>query len=255
MPTPTDLRVFADLDALSRGAAEEFIALAGRACGERGRFAVALSGGSTPKKLYEMLSAEPLRGRVEWEKVHFFFTDERHVPPDHPDNNYRMAYRALLSKLPAPPGNANRMATELEDAAEVADHAEASLRDFFHLAPGQIPRFDLMLLGLGADGHTASLFPGSPVLRETGRLVAAVRVEALQANRLTLTLPVINNAAEVLFLVSGTAKARALRDVLEGPPDPERLPAQSVRPSDGRLVYFVDGQAAALLDEAQRDSS
>ena len=248
MPTGTDIRTFADLPSLSRAAAEEFVARAGEAIRSRGMFTVILCGGSTPKTLYALLGEDPeFRGKVAWDKVQFFFSDERHVPPDHPENNYRMAYRTLLSKIPAPPWNAHRMATELPDGNPVAEYCEEILRQFFRLGPGELPRFDLVLLGLGADGHTASLFPGSDALKETRRLAVATWVDVLEARRITLTPPVFNNAAEVMFLVSGAGKAQALRDVLEGPEDPARHPAQAVKPVRGRRLFFVDKDAARLL--------
>jgi 6-phosphogluconolactonase len=242
------VRVFPDLLSLSRAAAAELVGLARQAVQARGLFVVALSGGSTPKTLYSLLAGDPqLSSAVAWEKVHFFFSDERHVPPDHPDNNYRMVSCTLLSKIPAPPGNAHRMASELSDAALVADNCEQALREFFRLRPGEFPRFDLVLLGLGAEGHTASLFPGSEALKETKRLAVATWVEALRAWRITLTLPVLNNASEVLFLVSGAEKAEALRNVLEGSFNPDHWPAQAIQPTPGRRVFFVDQAAAQLL--------
>ena len=244
----SDVRVYPDLLALSRAAAQEFVARAREAVQARGLFTVVLSGGSTPRTLYSLLADDPqLRGEVAWDKVHFFFSDERHVPSDHPDNNYRMVYRALLSKIPAPPSNAHRMATELVDAAAVADYCEQRLLEFFPLGPQAFPRFDLVLLGLGSDGHTASLFPGSAALKETKRLVVAAWVEALQAWRITLTLPVLNNASEVAFLVSGEEKTEALRNVLEGPADPGRWPAQAIQPVGGSRLFFVDQAAAKGL--------
>ena len=248
MSSQSDVRVFPELLSLSRAAAAEFVALAREAVQARGMFTVVLSGGSTPKTLYSLLADDPrFRSEVAWEKVHFFFSDERHVPPDHPDNNYRMVYRALLSKIPAPPQNTHRMASELEDAAAVADHCEQSLREFFRLGPGAIPRFDLVLLGLGTEGHTASLFPGSPALKETVHLAVAAWVEKLGTWRITLTLPVLNNASEVAFLVSGAEKAEALRSVLQGPFDPNHCPAQAIQPASGRRVFLVDQAAAKDL--------
>lgn len=243
-----EIRVFPDLLSLSRAAATEFAMRAREAVQARGVFSVILSGGSTPKTLYSLLADDPrFREELAWEKVHFFFSDERNVPPDHPDNNYRMVSRALLSKIPAPPRNVHRMATELADAAAVADYCEQMLGEFFELSPQAFPRFDLVLLGLGAEGHTASLFPGSAALKETKRLAVAAWVEALEAWRITLTLPVLNNASEVAFLVSGAEKAEALRSVLEGPSDPSHWPAQAIQPTSGRLVFFVDQEAARLL--------
>ena len=248
MSSDTEVRIFPDLPSLSRAAAEEFITRAGEAIQSRGLFTVALSGGSTPRTLYSLLGGEAhFRDRVAWEKVHFFFTDERLVPPDHPDSNYRMAYRALLAKIPSPPSNAHRMATEMAQADGVAEDCEQSLKQFFRLEPGEVPRFDLVLLGLGSDGHTASLFPKSEALKETKQLAVAAWVEVLQAERITLTLPVLNQAAVVMFLVIGAEKAEALRDLLEGPEDPALHPAQAVRPTGGRRLFFVDREAARLL--------
>lgn len=246
MPSETDVRVFPDLDALSHAAAGEFARLAARAGEAGGTFTVALSGGSTPRRTYELLGTE-YRDRIPWESVQIFFSDERHVPPDHHDSNYGMVYRALLSRIPAPPWNAHRLATELADPAQVAEYGDDVLRQFFRVAAGEVPRFDLIFLGLGADGHTASLFPGSPILEETSRFVASGWVESVRAHRITLTLPVINRAAEVLFLVSGGEKAAILREVLEGDAPPDRVPARAVQPADGRRLFYVDRDAAASL--------
>ncbi len=252
---PTDkgrrIQVVENAPALFRAAAEEFVRLAEESVRARGVFTVALSGGSTPKGLYALLASDaPLGARVPWDKVHFFFGDERHVPPDHPDNNYRMAYESLLSKVPAPPWNTHRHATELKDAEQAAAYSEQILRDFFRIRPGEIPRFDLILLGMGPDGHTASLFPGSDAVRERARLVAAPWVEKFKTHRVTLTPPVFNNAAAVIFLVSGADKAETLREVLEGDFQPDRLPAQIVRPESGTLLWLVDRPAGRLLKQA-----
>ena len=249
MPTGTDLRVFPDLDSLSHAAAEEFAGLALRAREAGKDFTVALSGGSTPKRMYEILASE-YRDRIPWESVQFFFSDERHVPPDHPDSNYGMAYRALLSRIPAPPWNAHRLATELEDPVQAAENGETILQQVFRVSGSEIPRFDLILLGLGKDGHTASLFPGSEALKETTRLMTSTWVESVRANRITLTLPVINRAAEVHFLISGPDKAPALRELLQGDAAADRLPARAVHPSDGRLLFYVDQAAAAQLQKS-----
>ena len=249
MSSQPDVRVFPDLPSLSQAAAAEFVALAREAVQARGLFTVALSGGSTPRTLYSLLADDPqLRGEVAWEKVHFFFSDERHVPPDHPDSNYRMVDRALLSKIPALPSSVHRMATELKDASGVADAYERELQAFFALGPGEVPRIDLVLLGLGAEGHTASLFPGSEALRETRRLAVATWVKELRAWRITLTFPVLNNASEVAFLVSGAGKAEALRNVLEGIPNPDLWPAQAVQPTHGRRLFFVDQESVRKLE-------
>jgi len=242
------IRIVVDTSELYRAAAEEFVRLAEEGVGRRGIFTVALAGGKTPQGLYSLLAEDAsFRDRVRWEKVHFFFGDERHVPPDHPDNNYRMAYQALLSRIPAPAWNAHRMATELEDANQVAEYCETILRKFFRLGPGELPRFDLVLLGMGADGHTASLFPGSGAVNEGTRLAVAPWIESLKARRVTLTPPVLNHARVVIFLVSGPGKAKVLREVLEGDFHPSRFPAQAIQPTDGTLLWLVDREAARLL--------
>ncbi len=243
------VRILADERELAQAAAEEFVGVVKADIEARGFASVTLAGGSTPRALYRLLADpdEPFLGDVDWDKVRFFFGDERHVPPDHPDSNYRMAYETLLSKLPARPGNVLRFCSEAEDVDFVASYYETLLRRLFQLGPGQVPRLDLVLLGMGADGHTASLFPGSDVLHETARLAAAPWVEKLNAHRFTLTPVVFNHAAHVLFLVSGAAKAATLREVLEGEYQPDRLPAQIVRPVDGTVLWLVDPEAGKLL--------
>jgi len=243
------IRVLVDDEDLCRVAAEEFVRLADEGVRARGHFAVALSGGSTPKTLYRLLAGEGggFRERVPWRHIHVFWGDERHVPPDHPESNFRMAYEAMLSRVPIPPSNVHRIPAENPDASRVAEEYARTLREFFGLAGGQLPRFDLILLGLGPDGHTASLFPGTDEVHEQTRLVAAPWVEKLDAHRITLTPPVLNNAAHVIVLVSGEKKAEMLRAVLEGEYQPDRFPAQVVRPVDGRLVWMVDQAAARLL--------
>ena len=245
-----DIHIVANAEQLSWAAAEEFVRQAGDAVRARGVFTVALSGGSTPKSLYTLLARESdasSRAQVPWDKMHVFWGDERHVPPDHPESNYRMAYEAMLAKLPLPAANVHRIKTENPDAGEAADEYEQELRTFFRLAPTQLPRFDLVLLGMGPDGHTASLFPGTGAVHEQTRLVAAPWVEPFQTYRVTLTPPVLNNAACVIFLVSGEDKAETLRTVLEGDYQPDRFPAQTIRPTQGRLLWLVDRAAARLL--------
>ena len=244
-----EIRILADADDLSRVAAEECVRLADEAVRRRGRFSVALSGGSTPKPLYRLLAAEDggFRARVPWGRAHFFWGDERHVPLDHRDSNYRMAYEVMLSRVPVPPGNVHRIPAENPDAAEAAAEYARTLRRFFDAAAGRFPRFDLVLLGMGSDGHTASLFPGTDAVHDRAGLVAAPWVEKLGAHRITLTVPVLNEAACVIFLVSGEGKAEALRAVLEGPHQPDRFPAQLVRPREGGLLFLADRAAARLL--------
>ncbi len=242
-----EIHVSPDAAALAREAAGRFVALAGTAIAERGRFVVALSGGSTPKALLELLAGAPYRDEIDWGRVHIAWGDERCVPPDDEQSNYRMAREALLAHVRIPSGQIYRMPGELPDPRAAADAYEATLRRLFDLSPGEWPRFDLVHLGMGTEGHTASLFPGSPALAERERLVAAPFVEQLGVHRITLTPPAINAAREVQFLVAGVEKAAIVRRVLREPRDPSELPAQVVAPTDGRLVWLLDVAAAAEL--------
>ncbi|MFY9559446.1 MAG: 6-phosphogluconolactonase [Terriglobales bacterium] len=228
---------------LFRGAAEEFVRMGRAAIAERGRFVVALSGGSTPRSLYSLLAKD--YADFSWSRTFLFFGDERHVPPDHPDSNYRMVSEALLTKVPVPAGNVYRVPAENPDAAAAASAYEARLCSFFQLQPGEFPRFDLILLGLGPDGHTASLFPDSEGLKEQSRLVIANWVEKFKTHRITFTFPVLNHATDVIFLVSGADKADMVRQVLEGKNTPP-FPAQQVQP-EGRLLWMLEEAAAATL--------
>ena len=246
MPLP-EIRISKTAQDLFAAAAAEFAAQAASAVRSSGRFTVALSGGSTPKSLYALLAAKP---EIPWDKICIFWGDERHVPPDSPESNYRMANEAMLSKLPVRPENVFRIRGEEKDAGAAARQYEKVLQDFFQLSPGQFPRFDLILLGLGPDGHSASLFPGTTALTEQHRLVVANWVEKFKTLRITFTYPVINAAAYVLFLASGKDKAATLGDVLENPS--ANLPSQGVRPANGRLIWFVDEAAASALSRAPR---
>ena len=247
-PEKPEVRVAADRPALYREAAQELANLAAEAVAQRGTFSVALAGGSTPRGLYELLADDPALVRaVPWDRTHVFFSDERHVPPNHPDSNYAMAHKALLSKVPVAPGHVHRIAGELPDTNRAAAAYEEALTAHFRLSPGGFPRFDLALLGLGPDGHTASLFPETPALEETSRLAVATWVGKLNAHRITLTAPVFNAAADVAFLVAGKDKAASLKAVLEDSYEPRRLPAQLIRPASGRLIFFADAGAASLL--------
>lgn len=245
---PGRLIVVEDADALAREAALEFSRRARTCAAESGRFTVALSGGSTPCRLYALLSdpAAPFRDEVSWSRVHFFWGDERHVPPDDPASNYRTAREQLLERVPVPSENVHRIEAERPDAADAADAYERLLVRFFALHPGQAPRFDLVLLGMGPDGHTASLFPDTSALEVTDRLAVAVWVPKLQSHRITLTLPVFNNAAAVAFLVSGEDKASTLRAALD-PDGPDDLPCRRIRPAQGELIWLVDRAAARGL--------
>jgi 6-phosphogluconolactonase len=239
-----EIKIVHDNAALNRVAAAEFQSAAESEIAAHGRFTVALSGGNTPRALYALLAAE-FKDLIAWNKTHIFFGDERHVPPDHPESNYRMANEALLSQVPIPGENIHRVRTELDPQSAAKDYEE-QLRTQFRLNKNDLPRFDLMLLGLGDDGHTASLFPGSAALQETARLVVANWVKKLKTFRITLTFPVLNHAAGVLFLVSGQGKAQILKEVLSSPGAAE-FPAQRVRPENGRLLWLADQDAARLL--------
>jgi 6-phosphogluconolactonase len=235
----SSVRVFETPQDLAEDAARRFAEEGAKAIQERGRFSVALAGGSTPKALYELLAAG-YRSTIDWEKVHAFFGDERTVPPDHQDSNYRMAYEALLSRIPV--GSVHRMRGEL-DPSEAATLYEGELKCFF----GGPPRFDLVLLGIGEDGHTASLFPGTPALEVTDRWVVENPVEKLGTVRITLTVPAVNMAKRVIFLVAGEGKAGVLEEILEGDGDPHEYPAKLIRLGDGP-EWMVDRAAAHLLN-------
>ncbi len=231
---------------LFAAAAELVVGAANEAVGEQGRFTIALSGGSTPRNLFNLLATNA-RNSLPWDKTFFFWGDERHVPPTDPESNYRMANEAMLSKIPVAAANVFRVPTEDPDAAAAAEAYEQTLRKFFALQAGQFPRVDLILLGMGPDGHTASLFPGTAALQEKSRIAVANWVEKLKTHRITLTLPVLNAAHRVAFLVSGVDKAEALKAVLEGDAPGEQYPSKLVRPSSGKLVWFVDRAAASQL--------
>ena len=221
------IRIFDNSRELAQGAAEYFVELA-----QKDVFTVALSGGSTPKILYEVLADR--QKEVPWSTTHLFWSDERHVPPDHPESNYRMAYEAMLSRVPVPDSNVHRILGENPDAQKAAAEYEQII----------VHRLDLILLGLGTDGHTASIFPNSEVLHETRRLVAAPWVEKLNTYRITMTLPLLNNGASILFLVSGAEKAGIVKEVLEGP---KKYPAQFVQPTSGELLWMLDKDAASQI--------
>src|SRR5512133_2587045 len=237
------IRVYADLEAVSHAAAGLFAAEARQAVKDRGRFLVALAGGATPQRTYELLAQEPFCGLIPWQNTHIFWGDERCVPVDDPRSNARMAYQALLKHVPVPSVQVHPMVCDSSPQGAAVEY-EVLLRDFFATGP---PRFDLVLLGLGRNGHTASLFPGTSVLEEQQRWVAEVHVAEEGLNRLTLTAVAINQAALVVFLVSGNAKAPILREVLEDTQDPSGIPARLIKPAHGELIWLVDRDAASLL--------
>jgi 6-phosphogluconolactonase len=243
MPQSPEVRILNTPADLFQAAAAEFAALVSLAVQNSGRFSVALSGGSTPKNLYSLLGSGSVPN-IPWEKIFFFFGDERCVPLDHPDSNYRMARETgLFSKVAD--GHVFRVHTEEKDADDAALDYEHTLKKFFGLLPGEFPRFDLVLLGLGPDGHTASLFPGTAALGEKNRLVVANWVEKFQTYRITFTLPVLNRAACVMFLASGADKSNIVREVLEN--ENANLPSQRVRPENGRLLWLLDRGASSGL--------
>ncbi|MGA9642719.1 MAG: 6-phosphogluconolactonase [Terriglobales bacterium] len=229
---------------LFHAAAEEFTRVGRQAIAAQGRFAVALSGGSTPKALYSLLAAS--YPDFPWARTYLFFGDERHVPPTDPESNYRMVSESLLTRIAIPAQNVFRVKAENPDATAAAANYEKQIRRFFALTPAEFPRFDLILLGLGPDGHTASLFPDSPGLKENSKLVIANWVEKFKTHRISFTFPVLNNADEVIFLASGPDKAAMVHEVLEGKPTPP-LPSQQVQPTNGRLLWMLDAPAAAKL--------
>ena len=239
------LRIYKDHDELALKAARQFARLADQYVLGHGRFTVALAGGSTPKAMYSLLARPPFVDTVPWRSVFFFFGDERTVPPDHAESNFRMANESLLSRVPVPPENVFRIAGEEADPHRAAALYETQLTSFF--SPG-VPRLDLVLLGLGADGHTASLFPHSEALKSTDCYAVANFIEKFQSYRITLTAKTINLACNVTFLVSGNDKAEALHRVIEGTLTPNELPAQMIRPDDGGLLWMLDEDAARLLE-------
>ncbi len=238
-----DIKVLPDADAIAQAAAERIVQAAGEAIELRNIFTLALAGGSTPKTLYELLASDSFRHEVDWARVEIFFGDERSVPPGHPDSNYRMAERAMLARLQIPGDNIYRMAGEL-DPVEAAEQYDQMLREKF-----TDQGMDMILLGMGDDGHTASLFPGTEALGETERLCVANHVPKLRTSRITLTAPFINRARHVLFLVAGAGKKDRVEEVLEGRPDSDRLPVHLIRPESGQLTWLIDAAAAGMMEE------
>ena len=250
MDAKPEITVVDDAAALADTAARAIVEIAVAAVAARRRFTVALAGGNTPRTTYERLAAAPLREQMPWDRTWIFFGDERAVPPDHPDSNYRMANAALLSKVQVPASQVARIRGEAEDADVSAAEYARAMTEVFGSRRGELPSFDLILLGMGIDGHTASLFPGSPVLKEVFRPVAAVHAAAASIpQRLTFTLPLINAAARVMFLVAGPEKAKVVKAVLTE--TGSGLPASMVSPTNGRLTWLLDRPAAALLGAAK----
>jgi len=250
MPRHLQVKYYVEPDAaaLARRAAQYFVEMAGEAVEAYGRARIAISGGSTPKAAFELLADpnQPWRWRMPWQKLDLFWVDDRCVPPDDSESNYRMTREALLDHVPLRPEQIHRIEGELEPEAAAARY-ESELRNSFRLEGAESPRFDLVALGMGDDGHTASLFPYTEAIHEMIRLVTANRVPQRDTWRITLTWPLINHARSVFFLVAGAEKAAILREVLTGPFDPERLPSQLIWPSSVILTFILDRAAAALL--------
>ncbi len=240
-----EIVVLADLSAVANEAADRIVRLAHESIVAQGRFTIALSGGSTPRALYVLLASKEYRDRIEWDRALVFWSDERCVPPDDADSNYRLAHETLLSKVPVPSGSVHRVMGEADPEHAAMLYEQIIRREV--PSADDIPAFDLILLGMGPDGHTASLFPGTAALHEKHGLVVASFVPKLNAHRITFTAPLVNAAANVMFLVAGSDKADALRAVLEGEFKPDVLPAQMVRLESGQLMWLVDRAAAVHL--------
>lgn len=235
--------IYKDADSLLTALADFVVTKANEAIQQQGRFSFVLSGGSSPKKLFESLASDRYRKQIDWTKVFFFFGDERYVPADHPDSNFLMAKKALFDVLQISPGQIFRMKTELAPE-EAARAYEKDLQGYF---VNTLVRFDLVLLGLGDDAHTASLFPHTSVLEEKDALVKALYIEKVKMNRITLTAPCINQAAAIAFLVYGPSKTEAVWHVLEGGQNIQEYPAQLIRPNGGSLHWFLDEAAASRI--------
>ena len=248
-----ELQVYKDAEQLANATAELFVGTAAESMKARGRFRVALSGGSTPRHVYELLASRRFSSRVDWNRIDIFWGDERYVPSDDRESNYRMTAEAMLQHVPIPPENIHRVPTEISPPAAAAGAYEKDIRRCFR-EPLSVPQFDLIYLGLGTNGHTASLFPYSPVLKETSRIVAADFVAEVNTWRITMTALLLNRGHIVAFVVDGPQKAQVLREVLLGPPDPQRLPAQLITP-EGKLFWMVDKAAAALLLHSEEKRS
>ena len=244
------VELFANGTEIARRVADDVVRIANDAVSARGLFSIALAGGSTPKALYALLAEHPsLRNSLPWDKMKVFFGDERHVGPGHPDSNFQMASDTMLSKAPLQPAQIHRIKGEYTDTAQAAAEYEELIRREFALAPGALPRFDLILLGMGSEGHTLSLFPGTRALRETQKIVTRNWVGKLYTERVTLTAPAANSAANIIFMIAGADKACALKAVLEGPYEPDQLPAQMIQPVNGTLSWLVDVAAGAMLSK------
>jgi 6-phosphogluconolactonase len=251
MPRPVTItyRIFSTPAAVAKAAAQLFASAAVKAVASRGVARIAISGGSTPKAMFELLAAEPFVAQVPWDKLDLYWVDERCVPPDNAESNYRMTREALLSKVPLPAERVHRMEGELEPEVAAARY-ESTIRNTFKLEGAETPTFDLILLGMGEDGHTASLFPHTEALDDLSHIAIANHVPQKDTWRITLTWPVINQGREVAFLIEGAGKAQVLHDVFLGPYQPDTFPSQIIRPANGRLTLLLDAAAASKLASA-----
>ena len=238
------------IEEIAHEAANRIVKIAQEVLKQKQYFRLVLSGGSTPKRLFKILAGEPYQNQLPWDRIQFFWGDERCVAPDHSDSNYRMAREAFLNNLKIPEAHIHRLKGEASDPNASALEYEEKIRDHFSIKKnGSPPRFDLILLGMGTDGHTASLFPDTPALEKTDRWVVANPVEKLGTTRLTMTPRIINQAVCIIFLISGSDKAPILSEVLEGPYEPKRLPSQLIQPEAGKMVWLLDRAAADRLKQ------
>lgn len=242
-----EIRIYPTPETLCQETAHQVMQIAREAVNERGRFVAALSGGTTPKGLFQQLAEEPYRTLIPWAKTYFFWVDERHVPLTDETSNYRMTQEFLLSKVPIPKTNVFPMTDGSQSVERAASAYEIKLRKFFGV--GSVPQFDLSLMGMGDDGHTASLFPGMPQLNELDKWVVGYFVDEARKERVSLTFPVLNASRNLVVLVEGQKKAERLKDVLEGPAEPPRYPVQYLRPRGGKLIFALDQAAAVFLDK------
>lgn len=250
-----EVRILPDANAIARRAAEKIVEAAAAAVNEKGIFTISLAGGSTPKTLYNLLATDPVfKSQMPWAKTQFFFGDERHAPPDDSESNFRMANESMLSKVALKPEQVIRIKGEYEETEKAAKEYEQTLRAWFKLSDGQLPRFDVLLLGMGDEGHTLSLFPGTKALQDNGRLVMSNWIGKLYTERVTITAPVANHSALAIFMVTKADKALALKAVLEGRYEPEQLPSQLIQPKNGKLLWLVDTTAASKLSIGIRES-
>jgi len=249
------IRQMTDTKSLYLAAAEQVCRVGQLAIDTTGRFSLVLSGGTTPRPLYELLASPPFSANLDWKKVEFFWGDERVVAPDDPKSNFRMAREAMLDKLKIPPAHIHRIRTEEPDLDRAARAYEREIEHVLGEVAGvgrRPPHFNLFLLGMGADGHTASIFPGTDALEETERWVIPVDVPSLGVKRITMTPPLINSAHFIIFIVTGASKADVMADVLQGPRDPRRCPAQLIHPLTGEVMWFADREASAKLIQHHR---